>query len=82
MDDCDNDDIATEQSAEGHEEPSPCSPFLSCGVCAGFIFTAHGFSFQPSPVELDKTITHSNTPFFENCLVKIWQPPKIDTALA
>ena len=82
VDDYCNDEIKTEQSSTEHQDQNDdnscnnCSPFITCGTCAGFTFTIADYNFQPINCVQSKSILYHQG-FDKNYFAEIWQPPKI-----
>lgn len=66
----------SEDKEDKQEQKESCSPFFTCGSCAGFSFMSLNFNF----FQQDNFVSHqnyyqvSNTPFVFN---EKWQPPKL-----
>lgn len=76
-DDCDDEKMATEQTDNHNNTDETCSPFLTCGVCTGFVSLFEVFIF---PAPLEQKIVNVNSGiilFVDNCFTTIWQPPKM-----
>lgn len=78
-----NNEVKSEQSSNhstDHQDNdcTNCSPFLTCGSCAGFTFKSIQFNF-PKPSFLSKITIPSiyKNQILLDFVVKIWQPPKI-----
>ncbi|WP_374950906.1 hypothetical protein [Mucilaginibacter sp.] len=54
-----------------------CSPFFSCGACAGFIITAPVVHlFTPVEQSIKHTASYQH-PFLQQIALAIWQPPQL-----
>ncbi|MDO9037456.1 MAG: hypothetical protein Q7U59_03805 [Lutibacter sp.] len=81
-DDC-IDEAITENAYNHSQEPAeegdcnPCSPFLNCGTCIGFVFTNLQIDIAKIPTVENHFVPIYKPQFFDDFFDKIWQPPKI-----
>jgi len=71
------------QPSPGDKECDGCSPFYSCGSCAGFVVAKTMLSMQ-RPLT-DKTMEHCSVyqqPYPEEISFSIWQPPQLVNKIA
>jgi hypothetical protein len=76
-DNCEEEQVTTEQTDSHDESTESCSPFLTCGLCAGFASLYIRVDIQPLEEETIVNVTPSNILWVDNCFATIWQPPKI-----
>lgn len=84
--DCNDEIISehTEKHSQEHEEEEEeegdcktCSPFLNCGTCIGFVFNNLQINIDEIPVDNNQFVPVYKSQFYDDFMVKIWQPPKI-----
>jgi len=77
------DETITENAYNHSQEPAeegdcnPCSPFLNCGTCIGFVFTNLQIDVAEIPTVENHFVPIYKPQFFDDFFDKIWQPPKI-----
>jgi hypothetical protein len=64
------------QDLQGSER-NTCSPFLTCGPCAGFIFPSADVNFMEVFFNKVKRVTIFKTQIASDYFAEIRQPPKI-----
>ena len=79
-DNCEEEQVATEQSDSHDESTESCSPFLTCGMCVGFATLYNSLDIEPAEEETIVNVTPANILWVDNCFATIWQPPKIVNA--
>lgn len=83
VDNC-NDEIKTAYAynhSQDHKDSdcNTCSPFFTCGTCAGSVITGTrlGVDINKVPFIKEKFIIVYKSQIVNNFIAKIWQPPKI-----
>lgn len=76
-DDCDDEKVGTEQTENHNNTDEICSPFLTCGVCTGFVSLYEDFVFPASVKENTVNLNLGIILFVDNCFTTIWQSPKM-----
>ncbi|MEP2668650.1 MAG: DUF6660 family protein [Cyclobacteriaceae bacterium] len=76
-DNCEEEQVTTEQADNHDESTESCSPFLTCGVCTGFATLYNNLNIEPAEEENSVNTSHSAVLLVENNFATIWQPPKI-----
>jgi len=76
---CADNDCADGNHAAQTESTSneTCSPFLTCGVCTGFVFAEVGLPLKSNATEKAPRQAGHRVLFVEGWHPRIWQPPKI-----
>ena len=82
-DNCANDEhsVKTEKSTNSQHHDKDCnghcSPFFTCGTCAGVIYHSVTFSIEPQAIEFTTLVSIYNPAFVSEFNFSFWQPPKI-----
>lgn len=80
VDDCPEDKLRTEKSADhqnGDKDCGNCSPFFSCEGCASVSATIEPFYFSIVSLPVKQVYTGFLSPFVSDVHYDFWQPPKI-----
>ncbi|AWH74785.1 hypothetical protein DCS32_11635 [Dokdonia sp. Dokd-P16] len=81
-DNCDDELLATHTDLDHTDygdlnTESTCSPFLTCGSCAGFVILKSTFELKQIASITTKTVVVYKPTFRDSFVASIWQPPKI-----
>jgi len=80
FDDCPDDKVKTEQSADhesGDKDCGSCSPFFNCEGCASASVSSTIALFTLEPLAVVKSYTEFLEPFMPDVHYDFWQPPKL-----
>lgn len=64
-------------SEQEGEDCGSCSPFFTCGNCSGFTCMTALFRMPLPPVAEPMHFRSVSTGFYDEVVIKKWQPPKI-----
>lgn len=82
LEDTCSDEIYTEETGPCSQDQedcdnSPCSPFFTCGACAGFVFSTAQLNLKELTTVKIKWVNGYHPQFIDDFVAKIWQPPKV-----